>query len=210
MRKILGIALSFLLLVLTFAGSVNRNPSITELSVAVSCGDHYGCGTIFDSTDSALIVVTALHILEDLTADQTKDISVTFYDDEEYNASILKSDRHLDLAFLEVPKNSMQKQYDTILGNAARLKTSPAAGDKIYFVDANEKKVYSGSIASPSVYSEDLGLDTIYCFCQVSPGMSGTGLFDEEGRYLGILLGGSDNAEAVCLYSAVVAFYYYN
>ena len=29
--------------------------------------------------------------------------------------------------------------------------------------------------------------------------MSGTGLFDEEGNYLGILLGGSDEAEAVCL-----------
>ena len=33
-------------------------------------------------------------------------------------------------------------------------------------------------------------MDMIYCYCAVTPGMSGTGLFDESGHYLGILLGG--------------------
>ena len=210
MKKILGITLSLLLVILTVAGSKDKQPDITELSVAVSCGDHYGCGTILDSTEDALIIVTALHVLEDYTADQAKDIPVTFYNREEYNASLLKSDRHLDLAFLEIPKSSLKKSYDSVLGHPERLKTNPDAGDNIYFVDAGKGEVYAGSIASPSVYSEDLELDVIYCFCQVSPGMSGTGLFDEEGRYLGILLGGNNNAEAVCLYSAAVAFYYYN
>ena len=47
-------------------------------------------------------------------------------------------------------------------------------------------------------------MDIIYCYCAVTPGMSGAGLFDESGHYLGILLGGSDEAEAVCLDAASI------
>ncbi len=243
MKKILGMILGLLLVGVVMAGILTQYNNgqneknilgadspvdISKLSVSVSCGDHYGCGTIYDDDSSSFTIVTAMHVLQDYYDGSSKDISVTFEGQEICNATVLKDDTAKDVVFLSVERDEVDGEYDSVLSasasaygfdksniasdednsyedadsSGANVLMSP--GQTIYFVDANTGDIYAGSIASPSVYSEDLCMDIIYCYCAVTPGMSGTGLFDESGHYLGILLGGSDEAEAVCLDAASI------
>ena len=189
---------------------VDSPVDISKLSVSVSCGEHYGCGTIYDDDESSFTIVTAMHVLQDYYDGSSKDISVTFEGQEICNATVLKDDTAKDVVFLSVERDEVDGEYDSVLSSSVSADGSSGAdgvllpGQTIYFVDANTGDIYAGSIASPSVYSEDLCMDIIYCYCAVTPGMSGTGLFDESGHYLGILLGGSDEAEAVCLDAASI------
>ena len=201
---------------------VDSPVDISKLSVSVSCGEHYGCGTIYDDDESSFTIVTAMHVLQDYYDGSSKDISVTFGGQEICNATVLKNDTANDVVFLSVERDEVDGEYDSVLSASASAcgfdESNIASGadgsswandilspgQTIYFVDANTGDIYAGSIASPSVYSEDLCMDIIYCYCAVTPGMSGTGLFDESGHYLGILLGGSDEAEAVCLDAASI------
>ena len=237
MKKILGMILGLLLVGVVMAGiltqynngqneknilGVDSPVDISKLSVSVSCGEHYGCGTIYDDDESSFTIVTAMHVLQDYYDGSSKDISVTFEGQEICNATVLKDDTAKDVVFLSVERDEVDGEYDSVLSASASAygfdESNIASGadgsswandilspgQTIYFVDANTGDIYAGSIASPSVYSEDLCMDIIYCYCAVTPGMSGTGLFDESGHYLGILLGGSDEAEAVCLDAASI------
>ena len=237
MKKILGMILGLLLVGVVMAGILTQYNNgqneknilgadspvdISKLSVSVSCGDHYGCGTIYDDDSSSFTIVTAMHVLQDYYDGSSKDISVTFMDQEICSATVLKDDTAKDVVFLSVERDEVDGEYDSVLSASASAygfdESNIASGadgssgandilspgQTIYFVDANTGDIYAGSIASPSVYSEDLCMDIIYCYCAVTPGMSGTGLFDESGHYLGILLGGSDEAEAVCLDAASI------
>lgn len=204
MKKMLGLTFSLLLLALAFLGTKNMQPDITELSVAVSCGDLYGCGTIYGSDSDCLIIVTAAHVLSDHTLDQGKEISVTPKNSDPITANLLNQFDDLDIAFLSIEKKAVAVETGILPSQSPAPASAPVSGDAVYFVDAGVPEIYAGSIASPSIFSEDLGMDVIYCYCAVTPGMSGTGLFDEKGHYLGILLGGSENAEAVCLEASKV------
>jgi hypothetical protein len=124
---------------------------------------------------------------------------VTFENKESCSASILKENKEMDVVFLSVEKDDVSEDYCSVSDISTDSDAALSLGQTIYMVDANTGDTYAGSIANPSVYSEDFNMDMIYCYCDVTPGMSGTGLFAEDGSYLGILLGGSDEAEAVCL-----------
>ncbi len=220
MKKTCGIVMSLLLIITAFAGiwtqQINKdkkesllesgsNIDISKLSVAVTCGEYYGCGTIYDDDKSSFTIVTARHVLQDYYDGASEDIMVKFENNESGTASILYEDIDLAIVFLGVGKKDISTDYYSVSDISSGSGTSSESGSTlyigqtIYLVDANTGDIYAGSIANPSVYSEDFGMDMIYCYCAVTPGMSGTGLFDEEGKYLGILLGGSDEAEAVCL-----------
>ncbi len=223
MKKSLGIILGLILVAICLTGVwrqqlkkeniENQSDAIYEvdiskLSVAVSCGEYYGCGTIYDSDVNSYTIVTARHVLQDYYDGASEDIMVKFENNESCKASILNENIDLDIVFLDVDKIEISTDYysvaDTSSGSdgSSESGSTLSIGQTIYLVDANTGDIYAGSIANPSVYSEDFSMDMIYCYCAVTPGMSGTGLFDEEGKYLGILLGGSDEAEAVCLDAA--------
>lgn len=220
MKKSLGIILGLILVAICLTGVwrqqlkkeniENQSDAIYEidiskLSVAVSCGDYYGCGTIYDSDVNSYTIVTARHVLQDYYDGASEDIMVKFENNESCKASILNENIDLDIVFLDVDKIEISTEYYSVAdtssgsGGSSESGSTLSIGQTIYLVDANTGDIYAGSIANPSVYSEDFSMDMIYCYCAVTPGMSGTGLFDEEGKYLGILLGGSDEAEAVCL-----------
>ena len=220
MKKSLGIILGLILVAICLTGVwrqqlkkeniENQSDAIYEvdiskLSVAVSCGEYYGCGTIYDSDVNSYTIVTARHVLQDYYDGASEDIMVKFENNESCKASILKENIDFDIVFLFVGKNEISTDYYSVAdtssgsGGSSESGSTLSIGQTIYLVDANTGDIYAGSIANPSVYSEDFGMNMIYCYCAVTPGMSGTGLFDEEGKYLGILLGGSDEAEAVCL-----------
>ena len=219
MKKSIGIIMSLLLIAAVFVGvrthQINSTEKesrseadspvdISDLCVIVSCGEFYGCGTIYDCDESSFTIVTAEHVLQDYMDGLCNEITVTFDGQKTCSASLLKKVDDLDIVFLTINRKDISETYTSVseMSSASDIQITP--GDTIYFVDANTDDVYAGSIASASVYSEDFGMDMIYCYCSVTPGMSGRGLFSEDGQYLGILLGGSDEAESVCLDASAI------
>jgi hypothetical protein len=197
-------------------------PVIKASNVAVDCGDLSGCGNIIKKSNKALIIVTAGHILDGSTDSAAPDLRVTFYDGAAAKAKVLKQSKELDVAILEVKTRGLPgkgKGYPAALGeNSAKGYGSGGVGSEmamgpnvqllpdmnIFLRNALEDQVYAGVVELSSVYSEDFGREMIVCYCSVDPGMSGTGLFDEAGNYLGMLLGTTDEGEAVCLESGSI------
>ncbi len=131
---------------------------------------------------------------------------MTFCDGRVETASLLKEDPALDVAFLEVRK-TLQEDMPAIPAWAGGDQVSDShlmPGTEILLRNALTDEVYAGTVELPAVYSEDFGTEMILCYCVVDDGMSGTGLFDDEGNYLGMLLGSTDDGEAVCLEAAKI------
>ncbi len=194
---------------------VLSDPVIKASSVMVECGDQVGCGNIYEVRKDTAVIVTARHILEGNSdagnfaesGEEPKvsdQINVTFRDGRVETASLLKEDPALDVAFLEVGASLPEGMAGIFAGADAAFVSDFALmpGTEIYLRNALTDQVYAGTVAIPSVYSEDFGTEMILCYCVVDEGMSGTGLFDAEGNYLGMLLGSTDEGEAVCLEAA--------
>ncbi len=180
---------------------------ITRLSATVSCGDYFCCGTIYDRTDSGLIILTAAHVLYDYTSDpEAHPITVTIENTEYKRASLLNSSDALDIAFLYLEDTQLSSSFGSI--SFPISDDHPIAEETIYLVNATTGDICAGSVASPKTYCEELGMDMIYCYCDVVPGMSGAGLFDEDGNFLGLLIAGSDEVDALCLDAASIKEFY--
>ncbi|MCR5256486.1 MAG: serine protease [Acetatifactor sp.] len=61
-----------------------------------------------------------------------------------------------------------------------------------------------GKVLDPWIYMEDFDSHMIYLKMNVSPGMSGGGLHNSEGKLVGMLVGGTDDGEAAAVPWAVI------
>ncbi|MBQ7615753.1 MAG: trypsin-like peptidase domain-containing protein [Butyrivibrio sp.] len=187
--------------------------SIIESSaVMVACGQSVGSGNIYSTNDGTFTVVTAEHIFEDAAESDKARINVTFFDGETATASIEKADKELDVAFLKVKTDDItgaEMRYRSITeGYSNPDKIMPEIGEVIYLRNSFTGMIYAGTLAFPAVYSEDFGRDMILCYCTVDEGMSGTGLFGEDGNYYGMLLGGTEDSRAVCLDMTTISSFF--
>lgn len=75
-------------------------------------------------------------------------------------------------------------------------------GDDLFILgsaDYPAGNLFYGIIGSPSVYMEDFGTEMLWAYCEVKPGMSGSGVFDQDGCLIGIVCGGNEEKEAAVL-----------
>ncbi len=197
MRKIrIAIAITSLLIIACCSCQKTDNKSIntafTSVSssfVRVESGNLYGSGNIWEIESDIITIVSACHIIDD-----SDNINVTFYDGNSNTAEILYSDESKDIVFLSTTI--------TDTSNYSQIKLSdqtPADGENIFVIDPDTLTATAGIVGGSDIYIEDFGQNMIYCLLSVTPGMSGSGCFDYYGNYIGMLLGGSDNAEAVCI-----------
>ncbi len=56
-----------------------------------------------------------------------------------------------------------------------------------------------GTVINPDILVNDFGYNMLYVKCSAHEGMSGGGVFDLYGNYIGLLAGGSDNKEMVAV-----------
>jgi S1-C subfamily serine protease len=166
--------------------------------VIVESGELRGSGNIWKAEKGCLTVITAAHVIED-----EENVSVTLPDGQTYRAETKLNDVNNDYCFLEV--------RDEKLSLSSGLKCAeelPAASESVFMVvltrpendnpegaagdeENPEALVSAGVVISPETYSEDLSRNVLCCDIEVAEGMSGGGLFDAEGNYLGLLLGRS-------------------
>ena len=162
-----------------------------KTSVTIDSGKLSGSGNIWKIGKKTITVITASHVIDD-----KEDITVYFWNGDHASAQVFTNNTKKDYCLLTVKVDDTKKIDIEELKPAKAL---PESGANIFMVIPDYNTASAGLVASPDTFSEDFNQDVIYCYLDVNEGMSGGGLFDYKGRYLGLLLGGSDEGEGVFL-----------
>ena len=173
-----------------------------NVMVQIHAGNLYGSGVIYGSDEKQVWIATAAHVLEQ--ADGA--VRVTFADGFEAWTSDVRTAREQDVALLAVPRDALwdedakedhgayyrsvllsQEEYDKVQN-----------GDRIIAMGSRSgvgEDAYGGVLLQDYVYLEDFGVYMMVADVYVKPGMSGGGLFDARGNFLGILCGVAEDGE---------------
>lgn len=168
--------------------------------VKLQAGEVTGSGVLWELADRQLVIATAGHVL----SGGSDEIQVTFWDG--LTVPIIGyTMTDTDLAFVhvdcrEIPEENLAEYYLVRRDRASAQ--SLKSGDGIILMGNNEEvagNAYEGSVLEPWIYAEDFAQYMIWVEAQAEPGMSGGGLFDYRGNFLGLLCGTSGDGETVAL-----------
>lgn len=172
--------------------------------VRIQVEGHYGSGSIYKMLEKEMIIVTNRHVLQYWNEDSY----VTFFDGRVSGGSLLGISKEEDLGFISVPTDRFS--YEELLSyRNVRMRRSvegdnkkeeiPVNGSRLFLVDLasewNTPVMKEGEIISPLIYLEDFHTEMLYAKGDAVPGMSGCGVFDGYGNYLGMLTGGTMQGE---------------
>ncbi|MCR5100347.1 MAG: serine protease [Butyrivibrio sp.] len=202
--------------------------------VAIHAVDMFGAGSIWEINEDFITVVTNRHVVKKWIESGTDDsvCNVIFFTGRVTEAELLGYDEEFDIAFLKVNTGQIS---DTELIRLRKVRRDEKAlealekGDSIivtgsvhnivmeayqnnFNINGNDTDVatkgYAGTVINPDIYVTDMDMKMIYANCYAETGMSGGGAFDVYGNYIGMLTGGSDENEAVCIrLTDIEAFY---
>lgn len=175
-RAFAGLSTLILTSTTTFANSpeqifVQVSPSVVVIDILDGKGQSIGLGS--GAVIGAKQVITNCHV-----AEKGKSLQVR-QSDKTFRATLLYADSERDLCQLNVPN---LKAPPIVLGTARKLKV----GQRVYAIGAPkglELTMSEGIISSLRLYE---GSQFIQTSAAISPGSSGGGLFDEQGRLVGI------------------------
>lgn len=196
----LGLALTPLLL--------EENPAQAFDNILCSCvriqaNGYYGSGSIFQMLEDEIIIVTNRHVLQYWEEDSY----VTFFNGAVSPAVLLGTSKEADVGFISVPAGRFTWEELLAFRNIRipskadkeGMRENPVEGEKIFLVNMaeNPKRPLKeeGEIISPLVYMEEFQMEMLYGKGNAVPGMSGSGVFDGYGQYLGMLTGGNLTGE---------------
>lgn len=173
--------------------------------VRIQIGDVTGSGVIWDAIGDTLVIATAAHIF----VEGNGVVEVTFADG--WTARIVGYDMaDTDLAFFyvdisKIPSEQLEQYY--LVRRDTEVAGKLENGDGIILMGScNEVagNAYEGTVLEPWIYVEDFAQYMIWVDAEAEPGMSGGGLFDYEGNFLGILCGTNSDGETVALPLSVI------
>lgn len=155
----------------------------TQLQETTSCGS----GVIIYSSDSALYMVTNYHVVEGATT-----LSVTFVDDQTYEAQLCGYDEIMDIALLKVSMNDLSSntlsQLSVVsVGDSDEL----VVGEQVVAIGnalGYGQSVTTGIVSALNrAVSTDTSSSTyIQTDAAINPGNSGGALFNMSGELVGI------------------------
>ncbi|WP_160559915.1 serine protease family protein [Parablautia muri] len=168
---------------------------------------HYGSGSIYKMTENEIILVTNRHVLQYWNEDSY----VTFFNGRVSEGMALGVSDEADVGFVSISVEEFT--YEELLffreirmeqqriGNGAKdLEiVIPEAGRKFFMVDMasewNAPVMRQGEVVGAILFLEDFQAEMLYGKGDAIPGMSGCGVFDGHGYYLGMLSGGTLQSE---------------
>ena len=166
-----------------YFGGQQFSPSQTEETV--SCGS----GIILYEEDSQLYMLTNYHVVEGASS-----LSVTFVDDETYEAVLCGYDADIDLAVLKVDTSALSEStYSQIhvveIGDSDALEVGEqvvAIGNALGYGQSVTTGIVSAVNRSISEDTQSSSLGYIQTDAAINPGNSGGALLDMEGKLVGI------------------------
>ena len=171
--------------------------------VRVMQENRYGSGVLWSVEKDRLIVATNWHVLaesewtEGDPAVLSANGSLRFVDGSEAAFQLLFYDATCDVAFLETELTQLSEQTRErirLVSTQEMCYQSLKKGDEIGIVGAGgdgELVTVTGSVIEKSWFLSDFGMEMLYLDGAVKPGMSGGGIFDAHGHYVGMLTGGT-------------------
>lgn len=163
-------------------------------SVRVQVEGHYGSGSIYKMLEDEIIIVTNRHVLQYFNDDSY----VTFFNGRVGNGKCLGSSEEADVGFISIPINgfSWQELLDFRNVRSSTEAYNVLKKNDCYFIidmasDSLYPKVHEGQIIEKNRYLPDFEAKMLYGEGSAVPGMSGSGIFDAYGNYVGMLAGGT-------------------
>lgn len=160
--------------------------------------DRQGSGVIWDINETEVILATAAHV----ASEPEETAEVTFYNGRQMTAEVAYTAENADLVFLKISMESLENM-DWVDYTYVRLDEGEAEGslksedDLVLFQDNSE--VIRAKVLNPMLYMEDFAENMIWAEAAAVPGMSGGGVFDSSGGFVGILCGGNAQNEIAVL-----------
>ncbi|MBD5546589.1 MAG: trypsin-like peptidase domain-containing protein [Lachnospiraceae bacterium] len=187
--------------------------------VRIKVEGHYGSGSIYKMLEDDIIIVTNRHVLQYWNEDSY----VTFFNGRAAGGALLGVSEEADLGFIRIPTKGFT--YEELLAfrniripqipeNETVSEKVPAEGSKLFLVDIaskwNTPVMMEGQLISPLIYLEDFQTEMLYAKGEAIPGMSGGGIFDAYGNYLGMLTGATLQNELAAVPAETITKEYEN
>lgn len=156
-----------------------------------------GSGVICGTEGEYLLIATAAHVVWD----DAEGVQVRFSDGWETEEASVAVSETADLAVLRIPLARIPaERLDSYLAanmDRAVYEEMQAGDGCIVMGSAGEaaEDAYEGEVLDPWIYMEDYGQYMVWARAPGKPGMSGGGIFDRQGRLMGILSGYSEDGE---------------
>ena len=167
------------------------------MMVQLEAGRSVGSGVIYSAEEGTMVILTAAHVLTD--ADGR--VEITFVDGWKTESTDFFLWEQADVAQIRLPLEQIPEERlkEYRLANVDRdaydkLRT----GDGCIVMGSKTgvaEEAYEGIVLDAWIYMEDYGHHMVWVKAYGKPGMSGGGLFDQQGHFLGILSGISEDEE---------------
>lgn len=178
------------------------------MMVQLRAGNVQGSGVLYGIRGEDLVILTAAHVLEG--AEDA--VAVTFADEwsvlaDGYECSALGDYAAVRVSGEDVPAERLE-QYLCVNVDKDSFDTATAGTGCIVMGCRSgvAAEAYEGVILDHWIYMEDYEQYMMWVKAEGQQGMSGGGLFDRQGHFLGILSGGTEDGElAVVPLSLILA-----
>ena len=150
------------------------------------------------------MIITAGHVLKELQGS----IEVKLADGTVLPAASSLAVEKCDLGYVYLPyeklpekeKAYFEKEADGKFGEFLQIRESSSLQKNDAFhmpdkISTGECSFVTGYVVDPDRYLEEFGCEMIYADGGAVPGMSGSGMFDDSGRLIGILCGATEQYE---------------
>lgn len=172
--------------------------SILCSCVRIQTRGHFGSGSIFKMNENEMIVVTNRHVL----TYWDEDSYVTFFNGAAASASLAGVCGETDVGFLRVPVDgfsyeellsfhSVRIPEGTLDGTSGELPEGSGFFMADMASDLYHPRMEEGAVIASSALLEGFQKEMLYGKGNAVPGMSGSGVFDHYGNYLGMVTGGN-------------------
>lgn len=174
--------------------------NVADTFVGIRMGERYGSGNIFDFTENEIIIISNRHVLQYWDGDSY----VIFMDGTVGNGEILYLSDERDVGFIRIVVENFG--YDELIRMRSVRKEQVyydnAQANSAFFVlditsDIYNPIMHEGTILDKNCYINDFETNMIYTRSYGKPGMSGSGMFDACGAYIGMLTAGTAENELV-------------
>ncbi len=183
--------------------------------VQLKIGDFYGSGSIWTLDHDGIYIVTNRHVLETYQVYAQQDVNrcyVVFACGEAARIEYLGVSEQHDVGFIRVDWDEIPGAALASLRSVRIAEELPEKGSAVMAVHSADVACQGpdddhvnlslresgiadaghwGTVAEPRAYIENLDREMMYLSCDAQPGMSGGGVFDSDGLYVGMLTGGS-------------------
>lgn len=175
-------------------------------AVQILADNFQGSGIIYADWEDKAVLVTAAHVIPA----ECKEIKVIFKDGQEAVCTDYRLMEDVDCAFLFLQEESLPKDWQEKYGvvKKDRERFDAMSSDEGVFVADyqadNDLGCRFAMIIDNWIYVEDFATHMMLLSGEARGGMSGSGVFEEDGCFLGILCGSNESGElAVLPYSII-------